>query len=346
MNIYLVLLELLGGFILLVLGARFLVRGTIAAAYLLKLAPYLIGLTVVAYSTNAPELFVCLQAAFSKHSGITLGNVIGSNLFNIGAGFTLSCLIRPFKINKHLLRFDVPWMIAATAVFYLISLIRVWGKLEGLFAILIFVCYAFYSIKFHRKHPIGEEVPKVKLKWPLASLNIFLGLVVLLIGAELFVRGSVSVSLALGVSELWIGLTLVAIGTSLPELATSLSAVLHNEGNIALGNIIGSNLLNLLGIFGLTVLLSPSPILVPTKALTVDLPAVFLLTILMIPFKGQRYSRYQPIVLLIGYLCFLYFTTMGQINALYWSFLVIYILIAIFCLIQLVKKNHSSHFMK
>ena len=338
--------EIIAGFILLILGARFLIRGTIAAAYLLKLAPYLIGLTVVAYSTNAPELFVCLQAAFSDHSGITLGNVIGSNLFNIGAGFALSCLIKPFKINRHLLRFDVPWMIAATALFFLISFTRSWGKLEGLFAIIVFICYAFYSVKFHRKHPIGEETPKSKLKWPLASLSIFLGLVILLIGAELFVKGSVSIANSLGVSELWIGLTLVAIGTSLPELATSLSAVFHGEGNIALGNIIGSNLLNLLGIFGLTSLLSPNPIAVPSKALVIDMPAVLMLSIFMIPFKGEKYSRYQAILVFIAYACFLYFTTTEQPSGFYWLFVLILSILSIFCLIQLVKKHFSSHLKK
>ena len=248
-------------------GGEYLVRGASAVARHFNLSPMVIGLTIVGFGTSAPELLVSLQAALAGQSGIAIGNVVGSNIANILLILGASAVIAPLVIPGRQMLRDLAFMLAATAILWLMLLGDTISRIYGvvLFAGLVtFLVSAFLSGKVEAD---PDRVPENQLKAWGMTLG---GLVTLVIGARLLVDSAVEIATTFGVSDAVIGLTIVAIGTSLPELATSLIAAWRRQTEIAVGNVVGSNVFNIFGILGITALVSPIP--VDARFATIDMP--------------------------------------------------------------------------
>ncbi|HZJ91918.1 MAG TPA: calcium/sodium antiporter [Thiopseudomonas sp.] len=304
---------LIGGFILLVLGAEVLVRGAARLAARFGISPLIIGLTVVAFGTSAPEMAVSTQSAFLGQGDIAIGNVIGSNLFNVLVVLGLSALIAPLLVSHRLVRIDVPIMIAAGFLAWLLALDGSYNRLDGLILFSCIVAYTSYLIISSLKAWKAGKVIDIDDEYsaqvnpsrfaPLINLTYILaGLALLVVGSNLLVSGAVSLAQALGLSELVIGLTIIAVGTSLPELATSLIAVWKGERDIAVGNIVGSNLFNLLAVLGLAGLVSPESISVARSAIEFDFPVMMAVLVACLPifFAGYSINRWEG-ALFLGY---------------------------------------------
>ncbi len=304
---------LIGGFILLVLGAEVLVHGAARLAARFGISPLIIGLTVVAFGTSAPEMAVSTQSAFMGQGDIAIGNVIGSNIFNVLVVLGLSALIIPLVVSRQLVRFDVPIMIAAGFLAWLLALDGSYSRIDGLILFSCIIVYTGYliisSLKAFKagKTLAGDDEYTADINpHRFASLiniaYLLIGLVLLITGSNLLVTGAVSLAQALGLSELVIGLTIIAIGTSLPELATSLIAAWKGERDIAVGNIVGSNLFNLLAVLGLAGLVSPESISVARSAIDFDFPVMMAVMIACLPvfFAGYSINRWEG-ALFLGY---------------------------------------------
>lgn len=240
-----------------------LVRGASALAARMGVSALAIGLTVVALGTSAPELAVSLNAALSGADEIALGNVVGSNIANIALILGLACLVRPISVQAQLVRLDVPLMIAVSAVLMVILHDHRIGRIEGALLVAGLLAYILFTLRMGRREerPVRVEfeasVPAVSPSMLPAVLRIGVGLAGLVLGARLLVSGAIDLATALGMSQAAIGLSIVAVGTSVPELAASLVAAIKGEGDIAAGNVVGSNLFNILGILGTTALIRP-----------------------------------------------------------------------------------------
>ncbi|NNF59021.1 MAG: calcium/sodium antiporter [Rhodothermaceae bacterium] len=295
---------LLSGLVLLTGGAYGLVRGASALALRFGVSPLLVGLTVVALGTSAPELVVSVQAALQGAGGIAVGNIVGSNIANVGLILGIAALIRPIRANRAVIRRDGIIMIGASLLVAGLLLDGRLGRPEGALLLLGLVAYLAWSLRTALRERVRAE-DELEVSLPADSLGQSLGaavvgLFVLVLGARLLVDGAVTVAQALGVSNAVIGLTVVAVGTSLPELATSLVAAARGESDIAVGNVIGSNTFNLLGILGMAALTQPlhAPGLASTDlAVMLSLGGggvLFLAT-------GARLSRLEGIGLLLVY---------------------------------------------
>lgn len=250
------------GLALLVIGAELLVRGASRLALAVGVSPLVIGLTVVAYGTSAPEVAVSVSAAFGGQADIAVGNVVGSNIFNVLFILGVSALIVPLVVNRQIIRQEVPIMIGVSALFIALGLDGRIGPFEAaLFLVLLLAYTTFLVVQSRREIKAGSvgqssEVPLAADGWASSRLMqvgmVIAGLVCLVAGARLLVSASVAFAQALGVSDLVIGLTIVAAGTSLPEVATSITAAIKGERDIAVGNVIGSNTFNILGALGLS----------------------------------------------------------------------------------------------
>ena len=252
------------GLVALFFGANFLIKGAAALARRWGLSPLVVGLTVVAAGTSSPELFVVTSAALAGRDGISLGNVLGANSLNIGLILGLTALMRPLQAQLQLIRFDVPIMILATLVVAAFIADGRFDRLEG--AVLLaglpgYLAFTVYMARRERSERVREEFA-AEVSGPLASVAaelglIALGLATLALGAQALVSGAITIAAAAGVSDSVIGITVVAAGTTLPELITCLMAALKREGDIAIGNLVGSNIFNLLGVLGLAAALAP-----------------------------------------------------------------------------------------
>ncbi|UZJ62900.1 calcium/sodium antiporter [Pseudomonas sp. KU26590] len=288
-----------------IIGAQVSVRAAVALAALLKTRPLFLGLTVVALGSSAPQLAVGLQAAFTDSTDIAVGSVIGSNIFNVLVTLGLSALIIPLRVARQLVRVDLPLMIAATA---LVAALAWNGELSGLDGVVLLLGMAAYLFVVVRQFAHGaRHVPRTDLEprrrlWPLLGRLALMacGLALLTLGSHLLVSAAVSVALDLGLSERVIGLTVIAVATSLPALMTSLVAALRGERDIAVGNIIGSNLFNLLGVLGITALISTGPLSISPNALDFDLPVMLGVAALCVPlfYSGYRITRLEGLLLL------------------------------------------------
>lgn len=293
-------------------GAEWLVRGSARLAASLGISPIVVGLTVVSFGTSAPELVVCTVAALGGNPDLAVGNVMGSNLANIGLILGLTSIIRPLDVHARVVWRELPLMILVTAALYPL----VWE--DGLLArgdgvLLLFALSAYLVFVFQT---VGDEAPEILGEYEdfmkastarKASLHlpdimwVLMGSACLVLGGYCIVEGAVQVASAMGVSQVAIGLTVVAIGTSLPELATSVVAAARSEADIAVGNVIGSNIFNMAGILGVTAMLEP--IAVPRAILTGELPAVLLMSVLLVPFLRSHWliSRWEGALLLGTY---------------------------------------------
>lgn len=294
------------GLFLLIGGAELLVRGASRLASVFGISRLVIGLTVVAFGTSAPEFAINLRAAFTGNADLAVGNVVGSNIFNVLFILGLSALIVPLVVSIQLVRLDVPIMIGASVMMLIMGLDGVVGWADGLILVTAFVVYTVWTIRESRKQTRAEESSEPPSPQPSLVLQggyVVAGLGLLVVGSRWLVDGAVTAAEALGVSELIIGLTIVAAGTSLPELATSVMASIRGERDIAVGNVVGSNIFNVLAVLGVTGLAAPSGIPVPQAALAFDLPVMIAVAVACLPvfFHENRIDRWEGGVFLAYY---------------------------------------------
>lgn len=313
-----VLVVFAAGLVLLVAGAELLVRGASAIAAALRVPPLVVGLTVVAFATSAPELAVTSAAALDGTADVAVGGVVGSNIFNVLLILGVSSLILPLAVTVGLVRVEIPIMIGATVLAFLVALDGRLGRLDGvilLAGMAAFLGRQWWAARAELDAEAAAEAgdaPPVSLWRQGAAVLVGLGLLVL--GARWSVDAAVELAERAGISEIVVGLTLVAAGTSLPELATSAMASLRGERDIAVGNVIGSNVFNLLAVLGVGSLLAPSGLRVMSETLAVDLPVMLAAAVVCLPLAltGYRISRREGVVLLAGYVAFVVYLVLAR----------------------------------
>lgn len=311
-------LQLLAGLAVLTIGAEVLIRNAVKLSLAARISPLVVGLTVVAFGTSAPELVVSLQSALSGQPDIALGNAVGSNTLNVLLILGLSAAITPLVVDVKLIRFDVPLMIGASILLWGLARDGALARGDGLLLVVLLIGFVVFSIvnarrngsedlegEFDREFPEQPQPPTGRRALLWIGLLIG-GLVLLVIGSQLFTAGAVAIARRLGVSELVIGLTIVSIGTSLPELATSAMAAWKGERDIAVGNVVGSNLFNILCVLGVTASVAPSGIPVASPALHLDLPVMIgaCLACLPIFLTSHRIDRWEGVLFLAYYVAY------------------------------------------
>lgn len=307
-----IIIYLVGGLIMLFIGAEGLVRGSSNLAIKIGIAPLVVGLTVVSFGTSAPELVVSLKAAISGNGSISLGNIIGSNIANIALILGVAALIRPLKVHANVIMREIPIMIAISVLLLILLIDGEVGFIDGIILVGGLIIYLVVNVILARKEKNAEvdakfkEGLKSKFGIPLSIVFIIVGLGLLLFGANLFVQSAVVIAKIFNVSDAIIGLTIVAIGTSLPELITSVVAAYKKEADIAIGNVVGSNIFNILGILGITALVIPISSLGINY---VDLGVMLFTAIILFPLSrtGFSISRFEGAFLLAGYAGYIYY---------------------------------------
>ena len=303
------------GLAALIIGAELLVRGASRLAAILGISPLVIGLTVVAFGTSSPELAVSVKSALSDQASIAIGNVIGSNIFNVLFILGLSALIVPLVVSQQLIRLDVPLMIALSVVVLLLSLDQKLGRIDGFLLVLGLFIYIWFLIYKSRKESAeqrgeytsdSESRAYTKSSWLINTGFILVGLVLLVLGSRWLVDSATSFARYFGVSELVVGLTIVAAGTSLPEVVTSTIAAIRGERDIAVGNVVGSNIFNIMGVLGFASMVAPAGIEISTAVIWFDMPVMIVVALACLPifFTGGVISRLEGGVLLGFYIAY------------------------------------------
>jgi cation:H+ antiporter len=308
-----VVVAMLGaGLTLLVVGAELFVRGAARLAAMVGISPLVVGLTVVALGTSAPEIAVSVQAASGGQGDLALGNVIGSNVFNVLLILGISSLILPLVVSQQLVRLDVPVMIGASLLVFALAADGRIGTWDGGTLLAVGVAYIVLLVALSRRESAagaGEFEAEYAAPersagraWGINGVLILVGVAMLVLGSRWLVSGAVTIAQSLGVSQLIIGLTVVAAGTSLPEVATSVIAALRGERDIAVGNVVGSNIFNILVVLGLAAVVAPVPIEVADSVLRFDLPVMTAVAIACLPifFTGHTIARWEG-ALFLGY---------------------------------------------
>ncbi|WP_372625219.1 calcium/sodium antiporter [Arsukibacterium sp.] len=292
---------------LLFVGAEGLVRGSAAVATRAGLSPLVVGLTIVAFGTSSPELVVSVKAAISQQGDIAVGNVVGSNIFNIAFILGLTALVCPIPVHRQIIKVDAPIALGAAILLVFLLMDRTLGRIEGALLITGIIGYTFMNVMLARKDGAaldtsGTEptIAVMRRSWMLDIVFILAGLVVLVIGSQLLVEHSVKLATYFGISEAVIGLTIVAAGTSMPELATSVVAAFRKQPDIAIGNVIGSNVFNILGILGVASVVTP---ISATGISTFDYATMIIFTVLLISllYTGRLLHRIEGVMLLLLY---------------------------------------------
>jgi cation:H+ antiporter len=307
-------LFLCGGLVLLTVGAEFLVRGASRLAAIAGISPLVIGLTVVAYGTSSPEMAVSVESAYSGQADIALGNVVGSNIFNVLFILGVCALILPLRVAQQLIWLDVPLMIGASCLIMVMALDGNISRVDGVILFAAAILYTIFAIKQGRQESAAVEKEYAAefgakanaASWPMQAVLIVAGLAMLVLGARWLVDGAVQIAKLMGVSELVMGLTIVAAGTSLPEVATSVIASIRGERDIAVGNVVGSNIFNILAVLGLSSIISPTGINVAPAALTFDMPVMIAVALACAPifFTGHLIARWEGCVFLLYYVAY------------------------------------------
>ncbi|MCF7816584.1 MAG: calcium/sodium antiporter [Kiritimatiellales bacterium] len=307
------------GLVLLVVGAESLVRGASKLAVAVGISPLVIGLTIVAFGTSAPEMAVSVVSGLGGQANIALGNVVGSNIFNTLFILGLAALIAPLVVAQKLIKLDVPVMIAVSILAFLFGLNGTIGRLEGVLLFTGSIAYTLFLVRQSRRETQAVQAEyaqeygaKGPRSWKALLRDVLLiltGLGLLVLGSKWLVDGAVAIAQKLGVSDLVIGLTIVATGTSLPELATSVVASIRGERDIAVGNVVGSNIFNILAVLGLSGIVAPSGIAVSSQVLHFDLPVMVVSAVACLPifFTGSRISRGEGMLFIGGYLAYMAF---------------------------------------
>ena len=329
------------GMVILIGGGEVLLRGASRLAVAAKIPPIVVGLTIVAFTTSTPELAISLSAALKGNADIAIGNVVGSNICNIALILAIAAILSPIAVCSTLIRREIPLMIAVSCLVYLLAVLGSGMPTSSLFSgqftgtllpwmggvmVCMIIVYTAWTVYEVRRHRTDNEVyagdlekgvlpdadnPQVNISgWKNIGINLFLiaaGLGLLILGADMMVQGSVKIARLMGVSELLIALTIVAIGTSLPELMISSMAALKGKSDIAVGNIIGTNIFNILGVLGIATLFSGGNavggLLVSARVLYFDIPVMILMTLfcIVICFTGRRITRGEGVFLILCY---------------------------------------------
>lgn len=308
-----VIAYLLGGGLILSYGANLFVNSSSHLARKFRISPVIVGLTVVAFGTSAPELAVNIIAALKGNTDIAMGNVVGSNIFNIAFILGLCATISPLFVTAQLIRLDIPIMVFVSILLWWMSVDYIISFSEGLVLLLGIFSYTFLQIKMAIKgknadEEYSKEYSDNKFSW-FDGLKLIFGLGALVLGAHLFVSGAVIGAKLLGISEAVIGLTIIAAGTSLPEVATSVAATLKGERDIAVGNVVGSNVFNILGVIGFSSLLAPRSLEINGHIANVDIPIMFALSFVCLPFCiwRKQLDRLLGVVLFGSWIFYTYY---------------------------------------
>ena len=309
------ILLVIAGLVLLIWGADRFVHGAAAMARNLGVAPLLIGLTVVAFATSAPEILVSVVAALQHTPGLAFGNAIGSNIVNIGLVLGVTAMIRPIKLESATLRREMPALLAVSLLTVSLFLDTFLSRIDGIVMltglVIVMVWLARLGMRSAANDPIAQdfeaEIP-TDVSMVMASVWLVVGLGTLLIGAELLVDGAIGIAKLLGVSEVVIGITIVAFGTSLPELAVSLASALKGEYGLAIGNIVGSNIFNLLAVIGVAATIAPSALAPTVLSLHIFVMVAFTLVLFAMTYdyddgKAQL-SRLEGFALFSAYIAY------------------------------------------
>ncbi|GAA0342437.1 calcium/sodium antiporter [Bacillus carboniphilus] len=313
-------LLLVVGFALLIKGADFFVEGSSRIARTLHVSPLLIGLTIVAFGTSAPEATVSIVAALEGSAGVAVGNVVGSNIFNITLVVGLTAILNPLKVENETIRKEIPFtLLASIALLVLVSDIALQGlsgnvitRSDGFIFLLFFLIFLYYIFEVamnNRDKAKEESVPSERPSW---GKNIALtvgGLLAIILGGHFVVDSATEIAISFGMSETLVGLTIVAIGTSLPELVTSITASIKKESEIALGNIVGSNIFNILFVLGTASSISPLGV---EGKIVVDIMLLILLTILLLIFSRTKYTigKIEGLILASAYVLYMIYIIM------------------------------------
>lgn len=306
------------GLVLLVFSADYLVKGASNLATAIGISPLVVGLTVVAFGTSAPELSVSIMSAFKGQADIAVGNVVGSNIFNVLAILGISALIVPLVVHKQLVRFDVPVMIGVSLVMLGLTLDGNLSRMDGIILFSAAVGYTAYLIRQSRKENAAESEVSSESDSSSGRVKnlafVVFGIGGLVLGSQWLVESSVMIARYFGVSELIIGLTIVSVGTSLPEVATSVVAACKGERDIAVGNVVGSNIFNIVSVLGLASIVSPHGIAVSSAALHFDIPVMIAVSLACLPvfFANYRISKVNGAMFLVFYVIYLVYLFMSS----------------------------------
>lgn len=303
------------GIAIVVLGADLLVRGAVVIASAMRISPLVIGLTVVAFGTSAPEMAVSVVSSVRGEADIALGNVLGSNIFNVLFVLGVSALIIPLAVSRQLIRFDIPLMIVASLVCFAMSMDGVVSRAEGGVLFSCLLVYTGVLVWLGRRDANqaiadanAEDLPTPRSTLAMLAYAVVLvgGLVLLVVGASWLVDASAAIARAFGVSDLVIGVTIVAVGTSLPEVATSLVAAWKGERDLAVGNVVGSNLFNLLGVLGISSAISSDGIPVIHDALWFDFPVMVIAAVACWPIVRTQMivARWEGAIMVFAYMLY------------------------------------------
>ena len=330
---------------LLTTGAEVLVRGASRLAITLGITPLIVGLTIVAFGTSSPELAVSVMAAWSGSGAmdIALGNVIGSNIFNVFFILGLSALVAPLVVSIQLVRLDVPVMITVSVLAIIMSLDGSISRMDGMILFTGVIIYTILMIRLGRKQSAHDQAeyfePPQQLSNKIRQFILDVGLVVagllfLVSGSDILVKSAINIASSLGISEFVISVTIVAIGTSLPEVATSVVASIRGERDIAVGNIVGSNIFNILAVLGLSALVSPAGITVTAPVLQFDMLVMLAAALICLPvfFTGFRITRPEGAVLLMFYVLYTGYIILVENS---WDYLSIFGTVIIYLVIPL-----------
>ena len=322
------ILMLIAGLVLLVAGAEVLVKGASRIAFMFGLSPLLIGLTIVAYGTSSPELMVSIQSSLAGQPDIAVGNVVGSNIFNILLILGISALITPLVVAQQLIRLDVPILIGISCLTLMFGLDGRISRVDGGIFVTGAILYTLFLMIQSRKEKNTDVTDEYEREYGDSSVRstkqilinaglIFAGLILLVLGSKFLVDSAIAIARSFGVSELVIGLTLVSAGTSLPELATSVVASMRGERDIAVGNVIGSNIFNILAVLGGAALLSPEGLSVSQDAIRFDIPVMIAVAVICLPIfiTGQLIARWEGLLFLSYYVAYTGYLILNMTNS-------------------------------
>ena len=322
------ILMLIAGLVLLVAGAEVLVKGASRIAFMFGLSPLVIGLTIVAYGTSSPELMVSIQSSLAGQPDIAVGNVVGSNIFNILLILGISALITPLVVAQQLIRLDVPILIGISCLTLMFGLDGRISRVDGGIFVTGAILYTLFLMIQSRKEKNTDVTDEYEREYGDSSVSspkqilinaglILAGLILLVLGSKFLVDSAIAIARSFGVSELVIGLTLVSAGTSLPELATSVVASMRGERDIAVGNVIGSNIFNILAVLGGAALLSPEGLSVSQDAIRFDIPVMIAVAVICLPIfiTGQLIARWEGLLFLSYYVAYTGYLILNMTNS-------------------------------
>lgn len=308
------------GFVALTVGAEWLVRGLSHVGLKLGVSRLTVGLILASLATSAPELAVSLDAAWANQTDVAVGNILGSNILNVLLVLGICAVIRSLSVDQRLVWRDIPFMILVSFLLYVLAADAALTRVDGTILLVVGAVYLTVTYRAAQRERASALIEPVEVKtpnsWGKITFHSVLGLILLVVGARFMVVGASEIARALGISELIIGLTVVAIGTSLPELATSAAASLRGERDIAVGNVVGSNIFNILWVLGLAAFLAPSAIPVTQHAIVFDFPVMCAVAVACLPifFTGHRISRWEGMLFLAYYAAYVLYLFLDYRN--------------------------------